>query len=436
MNSKKNKIGRNDICPCGSGLKYKRCCMNKKENSKIEDKEFSISEILSLLKTTLQNLNIVNKEVSNIDVKKVDLLNNKTLECQFYANSNNSIDVKVEAGAVMAATYGFFKDDTFKNMLLDYYAVRAFNKEDSELMYVISSKEVAALIGQGNSVDWMKSSIFQENTKDYRLSVAKKQISEIENALREVIIDRLSKKYGQDWFIHSVGKKLRESVIGTYNNQFGIETEDGDVLIKYTFVLQLKKIICTNWKDFSDLFSNKIRFEELILEFNSIRREEAHNRNISTEDLEKLKEIYEFILIGISEKYPDILPHFLIDNWKIQIKEIMLSNKLEMIYSDDEIQSETNNGLKLVKTVLNLQKLINHIKDKELKLKSVVVPVQKLTMHNEMIGVFEKYRFLHEELVESGKTGVLIQVQKKQNEIEKHKKTMDEFIEKFLLHES
>jgi len=23
------KIGRNDPCPCGSGLKYKRCCLNK-----------------------------------------------------------------------------------------------------------------------------------------------------------------------------------------------------------------------------------------------------------------------------------------------------------------------------------------------------------------------------------------------------------------------
>jgi len=23
------KIGRNEICPCGSGLKYKRCCLNK-----------------------------------------------------------------------------------------------------------------------------------------------------------------------------------------------------------------------------------------------------------------------------------------------------------------------------------------------------------------------------------------------------------------------
>jgi hypothetical protein len=24
-------IGRNDLCPCGSGLKYKRCCANKRD---------------------------------------------------------------------------------------------------------------------------------------------------------------------------------------------------------------------------------------------------------------------------------------------------------------------------------------------------------------------------------------------------------------------
>ncbi|MBS4537120.1 SEC-C domain-containing protein [Clostridium sp. D2Q-11] len=26
---KENKIGRNDPCPCGSGKKYKKCCLNK-----------------------------------------------------------------------------------------------------------------------------------------------------------------------------------------------------------------------------------------------------------------------------------------------------------------------------------------------------------------------------------------------------------------------
>ena len=27
----KKKIGRNDLCPCGSGLKYKKCCLLKNE---------------------------------------------------------------------------------------------------------------------------------------------------------------------------------------------------------------------------------------------------------------------------------------------------------------------------------------------------------------------------------------------------------------------
>jgi hypothetical protein len=29
-----DKPGRNDLCPCGSGKKYKSCCLNKKESSK------------------------------------------------------------------------------------------------------------------------------------------------------------------------------------------------------------------------------------------------------------------------------------------------------------------------------------------------------------------------------------------------------------------
>jgi len=27
---KKEDVGRNDLCPCGSGKKYKNCCLNKK----------------------------------------------------------------------------------------------------------------------------------------------------------------------------------------------------------------------------------------------------------------------------------------------------------------------------------------------------------------------------------------------------------------------
>jgi len=29
MNSVVGKVGRNDPCPCGSGKKYKRCCIDR-----------------------------------------------------------------------------------------------------------------------------------------------------------------------------------------------------------------------------------------------------------------------------------------------------------------------------------------------------------------------------------------------------------------------
>lgn len=32
------KIGRNDLCPCGSGKKYKKCCMRNDKNDKMEKK--------------------------------------------------------------------------------------------------------------------------------------------------------------------------------------------------------------------------------------------------------------------------------------------------------------------------------------------------------------------------------------------------------------
>lgn len=32
QNFKKEKIGRNDLCPCGSGKKYKKCCLKYFEN--------------------------------------------------------------------------------------------------------------------------------------------------------------------------------------------------------------------------------------------------------------------------------------------------------------------------------------------------------------------------------------------------------------------
>ena len=36
MKEKAAKVGRNDPCPCGSGLKYKRCCMGKGKSDALD----------------------------------------------------------------------------------------------------------------------------------------------------------------------------------------------------------------------------------------------------------------------------------------------------------------------------------------------------------------------------------------------------------------
>ncbi len=39
VKQKQEKIGRNDLCPCGSGKKYKKCCMMKKHETQEDMKK-------------------------------------------------------------------------------------------------------------------------------------------------------------------------------------------------------------------------------------------------------------------------------------------------------------------------------------------------------------------------------------------------------------
>jgi SWIM/SEC-C metal-binding protein len=36
-NPKPTKVGSNDYCPCGSGLKYKKCCMDREADEAVKD---------------------------------------------------------------------------------------------------------------------------------------------------------------------------------------------------------------------------------------------------------------------------------------------------------------------------------------------------------------------------------------------------------------
>ena len=44
------KIGRNESCPCGSGKKYKKCCLNKSDEQRLAEAVAYIQTKMSAMK--------------------------------------------------------------------------------------------------------------------------------------------------------------------------------------------------------------------------------------------------------------------------------------------------------------------------------------------------------------------------------------------------
>ena len=56
-----NKVGRNDPCPCGSGKKYKQCCMGKERPRGSAPKKFT-AKLISAPK----NVNLIERAYGNL----------------------------------------------------------------------------------------------------------------------------------------------------------------------------------------------------------------------------------------------------------------------------------------------------------------------------------------------------------------------------------
>lgn len=430
------KISRNSPCPCGSGKKYKHCCL-KKENIKLNTTKnnSSLNDLLAIIRIGLEKLDAFSESTDKISTKSIGIINNSTMECKFYPVSEHSIDIKKEIATIMAFVFSFINKNSLWVIQVKNIAVRAYSKKEEEIIYALSSFDNAKYIAEGKSIEWLKGTMFQENTQEYRLGIAKKQIAEIESSLRKVIVDVLSKKEGNDWWTILMSNKTGNNIKKTYFNQFSEDISDGEKLINYSFLNDLKKIITTFWKDFKHLFPNKINFEESMIKLNDVRKEEAHNRPISEKHLEELKTVYNFILIKISQVYPDIFPSYLIENWRDKVVEIA-KKPLRYGYTDNEIASEKNNFIKIYKSHENILTLIKHIKEIELRLKSLVVPVQKQEIHNQTIGIYSDYRELFEHLIDFVKKKEYDKMEESYKEIENYRlEKIDPFITNFLLSE-
>lgn len=78
--SPKNKIGRNDLCPCGSGKKYKKCCLNNDINSLLTNRGLQYSNIKQFEQLYNERNSWFDQELSNRSSAEVDY-DNVVLAC-------------------------------------------------------------------------------------------------------------------------------------------------------------------------------------------------------------------------------------------------------------------------------------------------------------------------------------------------------------------
>ena len=91
-------------------------------------------------------------------------MRDRTLVVEVTARSTDPITVRGEIAGVMGALSGLGVPELFPVLHAESFGVRAYDDACEELLWVVSSIEVAGFAGEGRAVEWLANSLFQDNT--------------------------------------------------------------------------------------------------------------------------------------------------------------------------------------------------------------------------------------------------------------------------------
>lgn len=366
---------------------------------------------------------------NQINVRSVDLVD-RIVVVGFYPYATDPLGIKIESGEIIAfLSTSFDGDDSLGNFEITHFGARAYTNNNEEIMHVLSSLDCARNFRYGRSLEWILCSYFQDNTDETKLSSAKILISRIENGLRRVISRLLSNRDGQNWW-QSIDSNIKGGAEGAYRNKFGnIPLPLGDVLIDYTYLRGLKKIIDDNWNDFSTILIDQTTFNNNMDTLNIIRRDEGHNRIIETNSFRELDRLYDDILGKLNNHNPGIIPEYQIEYWRKRLIGIFTDIKEGMLEISDEDKRSAKNVIG--KFTANT----NHIRDILTQLEGVVVPPGKEGLHDELIIIIRKYFESHKKMRDDLLKGDGKSLTKHNEEFQNHRNELKKYRAKFLLSE-
>jgi hypothetical protein len=112
-----------------------------------------------------------------------------------------------------------------------------------------------------------------------------------ENAVRQLVAERLSETYGPDWWTTKVGAKLQENVRKRQEEE-GIRrwhVKRGEQEIYYTDFGDLKSLIQAFWGDFDDLFPDQNWIVSRLDELEASRNIIAHSNLVDDREMTRIR---------------------------------------------------------------------------------------------------------------------------------------------------
>ena len=275
------------------------------------------------LRLIVESLGLVERLGADpVNVQNVKM-SDRTLVVEITARSTDPITVREEIVGVMGALSGLGIPDLFPVLHAESFGVRAYDDAGEELLWVVSSIEVAGFAGEGRAVEWLANSLFQDNTPAYRRSQADRTIGQIETGLRELLnhhgLQRLGAAYPNQLWPRSELSNLK----GRAEDE-GRNSEDARTLLDYVFLPKLRDVIVDHHDWFDDgCLPDPEALEESLGALNRVRRKVAHHREISSDELRDCRAIARSCLTPIGGAHPYLIDDFLVDRWEDQAAQIV-----------------------------------------------------------------------------------------------------------------
>lgn len=246
-----------------------------------------------------------------------------TLIVEILVESEDPVRLRSDIAGVMGVLNGLDIPTLFPVLKVQSFGVRAFGSGSQELLWIVSSLEAAAFAGRGQPIEWLSRSLVQDNTSDYRRSVADRTIGQVEIALR----DLLDHHVGQHAHEGSIDQLLPPSSLARMRDRAcreGVAATDLRSVLDYAYLTQLGDAIVARPEWFDDgCVPDCDVLRQAIGGLNRVRRKVAHHRGISDDEVRACLKGADAVLSPIGQTHPGLASDFLVGRWDERVEEII-----------------------------------------------------------------------------------------------------------------